>query len=77
MKYVKLDDLKTWKSNHIQSGEAQSFDDMQSLGVFIQTAETIEIVHCKECIRYMGGFCDINYLFGAKWCSLGEGESDE
>lgn len=42
MTLIDLEDLKKWRANRIQGGQC-SFDDMQALGHFIETAEKVEV----------------------------------
>ena len=42
MTYIRLEDLKKWRADRIQNGNCD-YDEMESLAVFIETVEKIEV----------------------------------
>ena len=88
MEFVRLDDLREWRENYIRSGKAKSYDDMTALLVFINSALSIDIVHCSECkywkeSQYYPEFMVCTYVMGATFtrqhddfCSRGERSSE-
>ena len=76
---IDIEEVKAWRLNRIQSGEAHSYDDMTALKTFLDNAKTVDIGHCSTCVySYNGmlvadGYCrcqkhDGRYI-KCRWCS--------